>query len=393
MKRLIQKLSVIFVIALLAACKPEIGTNNTAAEPLSVVEQKNAQEWEDHREYVTENNYVIREGNSGKPAHFIYKAQEWPREDLNDKSSYDLPRVMFRWNNMRYDIMYGAQTEEQRYEARDKIWSIKTDGTDLRLVTDDFNGSVRVMRRSPDNRYLAYAYGHSDGMFKILFDLKTQTSTVLGQSRGKDMFLWAEDSSYVYFADNRSYWKYDIATQKKEEVDIHFSNHSVIYQGKRYVVSDYGVVVYDESKNERLYSVGVESSDPEELERFLSDHDYRQRFSFLKRSISPTGRYAWAESQDYRFLIDTHTKTFKQETIIPRTPGKFRFFELISLDAKYVRNGAGLVFLFKLNDEHELITDDYIRWGQIGTGQSATDSALYNAFANNGDFVKEVIHE
>ncbi|MCG0022275.1 Tricorn protease domain-containing protein, partial [Vibrio parahaemolyticus] len=104
----------------------------------------------------TENNYVIYDKETGKPKHFIFKAKEWPREDLTNEGSYDLPRVVFRWDNARNE-------EKDHYDQRDKVWSIKTDGTDLRLVADEFVGKVRLMRVSPNNRYLALAYSASEG--------------------------------------------------------------------------------------------------------------------------------------------------------------------------------------------------------------------------------------
>ncbi|MGR6779995.1 Tricorn protease domain-containing protein [Moritella viscosa] len=373
MKR--QMLFVCFAL-LLSACD---SSTNTVKVEKTPVELKNEQQWEDDRTYITEHNYVRYEDNNGRPRHFIFKAKEWPREDLTDSASYDLPRVMFRWNNVRWTH---ETTEDEKYETQDKVWSIKTDGTDLRLVTDDFWGAVRVMRRSPDNRYLAFAYANTNGVFKALFDLKTQKTIILGDQFSQSKFLWAEDSSYFYYADGRQHWKYDIATQTASKVDVMMSNESVIYQGKRYVLNDYGVVVYDEAKNERLYSTGV-NPDESRLQDF--------RFSPLKRSISPTGRYAWGEGSKSRYLIDTHARSFKREDVVEGEIGKYRYFELLGLNAKYARDGAARVLLLTLNADKEI--DSYIKWGQIGTGQSATESSLYNAFANEGRFIKETGNE
>lgn len=165
-----------------------------------------------------------------KPCFVVNSAKEWPREDLSNADSYDLPRVDFRWNNGKHDA-YSVMTEKQIYEARDKIWSIKTDGTDLRLVTDFLDVvpmnkqneavPIRMMRRSPNNRYLAW----SDSVNKVIFDLKTQESIVLGSDLGHSQFLWAEDSSYLYFEDRAKYWKYDIVSGKTTQMDddFHFS--------------------------------------------------------------------------------------------------------------------------------------------------------------------------
>ncbi|GAB6260787.1 hypothetical protein PSSHI_10300 [Photobacterium sp. R1] len=337
-------------------------------KPMSIVEQKNAQHWDDGRIYITEHNYISYQDNNGKPKYYVFKAKEWPREDLSNESSYDLPRVVFRWDN-------GEGETDDYYERKDKVWSIKTDGTDLRLVADEFDGNVRLMRMSPNNRYLALAYANSDGMFKVIKDLKTGEYIELGKSRGYPEFLWAEDSSYLYFTDQWQDWKYNLKTSEVEEVEVQYNEYSVIYDGKRYVVNDYGVVVYDEKTNEWLYAVGVNP-----------DEKSLGKYKFIKKSISPTGRYAWGESGRKRFLIDMHTKTFKYEDIEDRKMGKFNNFEIIGLNANYVRYGAAI--LFKLNDKKE-IDNNYKSWVQISTGRSATDASLYNAFANNGEFVKD----
>ncbi|MBD8513668.1 Tricorn protease domain-containing protein [Photobacterium sp. CAU 1568] len=368
------KLSLLTTL-LLVGCGQDKATveSNQPEKELSIVEQKNAQEWEDGRIYITEHNYISYQNNNGKPKYYVYKAKEWPREDLKNESSYDLPRVVFRWDN-------GEGETDKYYERKDKVWSIKTDGTDLRLVADEFDGNVRLMRMSPNNRYLALAYANSDGMFKVIKDLKTGEYTELGKSRGYPEFLWAEDSSYLYFVNDWENWKYSLHTKKSEKVDVMYNEYSVIYDGKRYVLNDFGVVVFDEKSNKRLFNVSI-NPDKESL----------GIYKFINKSISPTGRFAWGESGRKRFLIDTHKRTFYFEDIKERTMGKYQYFEMIGLNADYVRRGAGKTAIFKLNDKKE-INSNYKSWVQIATGHSATDSSLYNAFANDGDFEKNDVH-
>ncbi len=269
-------------VILLNGCnQDEPSTLSTAVEPPKTdVELLNKQEWDDNRVYVTKDNYILMKEANGtipgimKPCFVVNNAKEWPREDLSNADSYDLPRVDFRWNNGKHDA-YSVMTEKQIYEARDKIWSIKTDGTDLRLVTDFLDVvsmnkqneavPIRMMRRSPNNRYLAW----SDSVNKVIFDLKTQESIVLGSDLGHSQFLWAEDSSYLYFEDRAKYWKYDIVSGKTTQMDddFHFSEVGVIYGGKRYVVSDFAVIVYDEKTNKRLYGIGY----PKKLTQIMND--------------------------------------------------------------------------------------------------------------------------
>ncbi|AMG07558.1 Tricorn protease domain-containing protein [Vibrio parahaemolyticus] len=362
----------LITLAVLSGCNQESAKEpeQHAPKPQTVqdrIAEKNAQQWEDGRVYITENNYVIYDKETGKPKHFIFKAKEWPREDLTNEGSYDLPRVVFRWDNARNEA-------KDHYDQRDKVWSIKTDGTDLRLVADEFVGKVRLMRVSPNNRYLALAYSASEGMFKVIKDLKTGEYIELGRSRGYPEFLWAEDSSYLYYVDKFKDWKYTLATGDKQQVDTEFNEYSVIYDGKRYMVDEYGVGVFDERTGKELYSIVPDSSRSADEARFRN------------KSISPTGRYSWAETRTHRYLIDTQSRTFQSEEIVPRAVGKLRYFEVLSKDANYARDGAARAILSKLKENKEF--GSYLKWEQIGTGHSASNSSLYNAFANNGDFVK-----
>ncbi|NOI74879.1 Tricorn protease domain-containing protein [Vibrio coralliilyticus] len=368
----------LMALALLAGCN---GQDTEPSEQASVVKEqktltveekiaaKNAQQWEDGRVYITEHNYMTYDKEIGKPRHFVFKAKEWPREDLNNKESYDLPRVVFRWDNARNEA-------KDHYDQRDKVWSNKTDGTDLRLVADEFVGIVKLMRMSPNNRYLALAYSAEEGMFKVIKDLKTGEYIELGRSRGYPEFLWAEDSSYLYYVDQFKDWKYTLSSGAKQQVDADFNEYSVIYDGKRVVANDFGVAVYDEAKDKFIFSVGIDA-----------DEDNLQAYKLHKRGISPTGKYVWGESGKYRYLIDVENSSFQSELKQRNQPGDLEGLEILSKDANYSRTaGAAQVLLSKLSDKKRI--QDYMIWKQIGTGHNATKSSVYNAFANNGDFVK-----
>ncbi|WP_341664342.1 Tricorn protease domain-containing protein [Vibrio sp.] len=368
----------LLALALLAGCNGQDTEPSKQAEvvkeqkPLTVEEKiaaKNAQQWEDGRVYITEHNYLIYDKDTGKPRHFVFKAKEWPREDLNNKDSYDLPRVVFYWDN-------GTYSSDDLYEQRDKVWSIKTDGTDLRLVADEFNGKVRLVRMSPNNRYLALAYSAEEGMFKVIKDLKTGEYIELGRSRGYPEFLWAEDSSYLYYVDKFKDWKYTLSSGEKQQVETNFNEYSTIYNGKRVAVLDYAVGVYDEKTGKWLYSVF-----PEEKGGDLDEKEFR------KKGISPTGHYVWVENSNNRHVIDVFNRTVESEKVKENQSGDLEGLHILSKDAKYSRTaGAAQVLLTKLSDKKHI--QDYVIWNQIGTGHLAQGSSLYNAFANNGDFVK-----
>ncbi|OCH27545.1 hypothetical protein A6E13_07315 [Aliivibrio fischeri] len=376
----------------------EPSTLSTAVEPPKTdVELLNEQEWDDNRVYVTKDNYILMKEANGtipgimKPCFVVNSAKEWPREDLSNTDSYDLPRVDFRWNNG--DFVSSSASEKAIYESYDKVWSIKTDGTDLRLVTDDFSGDVRIMRRSPNNRYLAYSYASrtSGGTDKVVFDVQTQKSTLLGTDLGHSQFLWAEDSSYLYFEDRAKYWKYEITTGKTTQMDddFHFSEVGVIYGGKRYVVSDYGIVVFNESNNKRLYSIGLSTAEEDKLAAKNISLSYDRKYFLKSRSISPNGKYAWGESAQYRYFINLESKEVKNEKIVRSEVGDYQYFEQLGLNANYVRDGAGGVIFLKLNEDKTVPKDKWMNWPQVCSGHSATLSWLYNGFANNGAFIKE----
>ncbi len=91
----------------------------------------------------------------------LFAEQKSTREDLSDASSYDKPRIQFWWNNVS-----SRDPLVNDYENGYKIWSVKIDGTDLRLVTDDMPSTASpqnfTMSRSPNNRYVAYAYSYGE---------------------------------------------------------------------------------------------------------------------------------------------------------------------------------------------------------------------------------------
>ncbi|MUK79120.1 hypothetical protein GNP84_19805, partial [Aliivibrio fischeri] len=84
----------------------ESSTLSAVVEPPKTdVELLNEQEWDDNRVYVTKDNYILMKEANGtisgimKPCFVVNSAKEWPREDLSNADSYDLPRVDFRWDN------------------------------------------------------------------------------------------------------------------------------------------------------------------------------------------------------------------------------------------------------------------------------------------------------
>ncbi|NAW80691.1 hypothetical protein CAG69_01225, partial [Vibrio sp. V43_P6S15P86] len=253
---------------------------------------------DDGRTYVGEHNYYTMEPSEifksdfatyqqrDFPRYFIHRAKEWPREDLNDASSYDLPRVQFTWANLSNDQGYGPDPMYDEYEGRVKVWSMKTDGTDLRLVTDlPYLGKASSTRyktsRSPNNRYVAL----NSGPDIHLFDLKEQKLIDLPHRlAGIPGFLWAEDSSYVYYRTGkvgRVVYKWDIAKGEAEKTDLHITDTGMIKDGRRYKVTDVFTVVYDEKTGKKLQSARWGEN--------LKPQDARADVT----AISPEGDVSW----------------------------------------------------------------------------------------------------
>ncbi len=185
------------------------------------------------------------------PRYFVEKAREWPKEDLNDASSYDLPRFQFAWAN---------SSSKDEYESGLKIWSMKTDGTDLRLVTDatiDLT-AVRNLTRSPNNRYVAWA---GSGGHKSVYYLKTGKVAVVQNTTSPLDMLWSEDGRYLYHERYRNrYSRWDSETGEISEIDFKIRTEAVLTEDKIIKVTDAAVVGYNLKTNERLFVLSSDRS-------------------------------------------------------------------------------------------------------------------------------------
>ncbi|MDD9174069.1 WD40 repeat domain-containing protein [Aliivibrio finisterrensis] len=343
-------------------------------DPESVAAEAAQLKVEQHpdRTYVGVHNYYIMESSEhaafGRkkelkvmyqdfPRYFVEKAKEWPKEDLNDASSYDLPRFQFAWAN---------SSSKDEYESGLKIWSMKTDGTDLRLVTDatiDLT-AVRNLTRSPNNRYVAWA---GSGGHKSVYDLKTGKVTVVQKTTSPLDMLWSEDSRYLYHERYRNrYSRWDSETGEISEIDYKIRTEAVLTEDKIIKVTDAAVVGYNLKTNERLF---VLSSD-----RSLSD---KERI-FNVKSISPTGRFAWGSNQDYGWMFDTKEQTMKQmvDGFVPA--------QILGKDAHY--SALSKMTYVTIVDRVE---DKVWSWRAFSHGAMSGEGILYNGLANNGLWFKE----
>ncbi|OCH13759.1 hypothetical protein A6E05_05480 [Aliivibrio sp. 1S165] len=324
------------------------------------------------RTYVGENNYYTMESSEhaafGRkkelkvmyqdfPRYFVEKAKEWPKEDLNDASSYDLPRFQFAWAN---------SSSKDEYESGLKIWSMKTDGTDLRLVTDatiDLT-AVRNLTRSPNNRYVAWA---GSGGHKSVYDLKTGKVTVVQKTTSPLDMLWSEESRYLYHERYRNrYSRWDSETGEISEIDFDIETSAVSYGGNRIVVYPFGVTVFDSITNEKKLLIDVDETLPFKEARMTI------------RSIDPTGRYGWGSNPSFGFFFDIEKGTVKQmvDDFVPA--------QILGKDAHY--SALSKMTYVTIVDRLE---DKVWSWRAFSHGAMSGEGILYNGLANDGLWFKE----
>ena len=351
-----------------------IGCNDQSQQSASPVSSSAQTEQEKHpnRVYVGEHNYYVMESAvtnenwvsddkikpmPGKfPKYYVFNADEWPKEDINDASSYDLPRFQFAWDN-DYDD-----------RVKLKIWSMKTDGTDLRLVVPDTKvDGIVLIRRSPNLRYVAWI---DRGTGKYVYDLKTGVKTrVMGL--GSPGMAWSEDSRYLYFHtmgdfDNA---RWDSETGEIEAVDFGIGPYAVL-KDKTITNLSYTGVFKRNLTNNALKHISIKPKGK-----------IQQREWLKFRGMSPMGRYAWGQNNQSRYFFDIENETVKKYD-----------------KTEYV--GAGILGKDARFSAHDRVsrmtvvdreTQRSRQWYALGTGEIGINSnmSLYNGLANDGLWFKE----
>ncbi|PMN10316.1 hypothetical protein BCT39_24860 [Vibrio lentus] len=345
-------------------------------------------QWQSEHNFIVDSDDLSKPEYPGtlpvKPGYAVRRAKEWPSEDLSDASSYDKPRIQFWWNNVS-----SRDPLVNDYENGYKIWSVKIDGTDLRLVTDDMPSTASpqtfMMSRSPNNRYVAYAYSYGEPLIKAIFDLKTQQTIQLGSARTKPYLVWADDSSYIYFSDGFKRYKYTLATGIKEEVDVPLSENTVIVDGKLINAAGLGVGVYDAKTLKRLYTILPEKE-------FEDSVDIEKRI-YRQIAISPNGKYVWGINSYRKVLINVEDKTwlaFSKEGDEKKVYDKV---VNISNDGRETQVGAAIITIKRYGSDYryELTGKGRQSWKVIQSGQNTITPVLYNADANDGRFLEIVV--
>ncbi|EOD9421510.1 hypothetical protein [Vibrio campbellii] len=316
-----------------------------------------------------------------KPGYAVRRAKEWPREDLSDASSYDKPRIQFWWNNVS-----SRDPLVNEYENGYKIWSMKIDGTDLRLVTDDIPSTASpqnyVTSRSPNNRYVAYAYSFGGPLIKAIFDLETQQTIQLGSASTKPYLVWADDSSYIYFSDGFKRFKYTLATGTKEEVDVDISESTVIVDGKLIYVGDLGVVVFDAKTLKLLYKIFPE-------DEFKPEKSIKERV-YVQTAISPNGKYVWAVNSYRKVLINVEDKTWLAFSREGDEKKVYAEVDNISNNGNETQTGTALIMIRRYGPDYryKMNGEGAQGWKVVQSGRIAKTPVLYNADANGGRFLE-----
>ncbi len=145
-----------------------------------------------------------------------------PRKmEVFDSTFKNGPRIQFVWAG--YD------------DTISTIWSIKTDGTDLRevadtsmLYTDSCNHYIEQRPwRSQDGRWLSYFLSTDIGLdvkYSFLIDLKTGERRNLGKLSTTGQFT--SDSKYLFYWSEGDLIKYNLLKKKKEQVPYKPFSHS-----------------------------------------------------------------------------------------------------------------------------------------------------------------------
>ena len=294
------------------------------------------------------------------PQYHISRAKEWPKEDINDPSEYDLPRFEFVWANLaKGDKGYNE------YEGHLKVWSMKTDGTDLRLVTDKFGGrNVKALTRSPNHRYVAW---DANMGWKSVVDLKTGKQYTVAHY-GRHEMVWSQDSRYLYFychGTKQDKCRWDSETGKITLTKMHLTTSSVIRDGKLIGLFPFGVGVYKQDSGKLFFSMANNFKLP------------MKKAEMTTRSIDPSGQYAWGSNNYFGWLFDIKNKTFHRLT------DNYTPAQILGKDARYsaLNRMANIVVVDRKKDK-------VWSWYALYTGKLDGRGSLYNGLANNGLWFK-----
>jgi hypothetical protein len=130
-------------------------------------------------------------------------------------------------------------------EPKDSIWSMKTDGTDMRRAAGPellYSGEAKFLQeltpvRSPDGRYIACVGSvHGDDL-RFLVDLKEKKVRTMVKGGGKALFAWTPDSKQVLFYTDMDLYQYTVESGKLEKLPMIYSKRLVIIDGGKRILA------------------------------------------------------------------------------------------------------------------------------------------------------------
>ncbi len=237
----------------------------------------------DNREIPVERPPVIKEE--------VLKPFELKREIYGDPDIFDQPRIQFSW--------HGPNREKT------EIWSVKIDGTDLRLAVDanllyPKDGNLGLQPgfntyRSPDNRYILVMLGEYSVSYVAVYiiDLKSQTRKKIEDTQHAFLirYPWVSDSKSFFYlrGETGSLSRYYLESEKIESIK-ETSSKSFYVQQTAEIINQIGI--------KDLIRLDFNGN---ELERILLGEKINNHF----HNISPDGQYVSYRNMKGTILTDT----------------------------------------------------------------------------------------
>lgn len=225
------------------------------------------------------------------------------REIYGDPDIFDQPRIQFVWRGPKRDNA--------------EIWSVKIDGTDLRLAADAqllYQGDEELgmhthitPMRSPDNRYILVNM-HKVRSFFHLIDLKEGTSKKIHDSRGNLLisYPWVSDSQSFFYqrAADSTLSRYYLKNGQVETIRKS-NNISQYVQQTAEIISEFTgneFVQWDFKGNE--------------LSRIYLDENIHPSI----HSVSPDGNYFIYDNHKGAFFVPVNNVDSKEKIINTNKP-------------------------------------------------------------------------